>query len=762
MVTVTAGRAVGQHLFDLKEGQKAAAFAVLGDSGIDTPGEIVADYTLEAFLVLDNDSGQGALVPQLAAEPEFGKSHWRLQGRLEVRENVEHKDELLRHWGGDLYQVPALQEWTEDVPQRDDDAKFHRAFVFDAGLNAYVGQLDQSVYVHGLDRNRNIFWSLRVGCHRKLTPMTFRGCKAEAYHKAHFGTPGYDGSEHIRLNAEDIAYMEVQEAKIDREFIPKHTAAATRQLLSALRRQSDEPELTVTHYGSDGMHGPLDFHIQLTYRGQPVPDAPVRFDVTGQHKCLGDEFLVWDSPTRKWREVTRNKIFGVRWDLAPRTDAQGQVVLRFRGHFWGIRNLQPLPATICLEAEAASIPGKPLRKAQAVAVLKHTLFARTVYYSEGSITWPEVEPGHRIKKVTHGQWVNPANSAHDLWRIYGLITLGYDKPFVPPRTKDGFFWLPLEPNTILQIDPHRRVDNPSTARDPRKPNAPLRHPLAGYATSLDVDDAFWKMPAGSGVGLEVEWIDGTAGLFFVHREEKQNGLFVLLSPSVSTMTGDRNILFIQQEAEQEAVEYVVKKVLRKAVTGSNPVGTAVEVGIMAYDVADLTFDIAKAIAMNTGTPYELPKGGTFIRLRSEIGCLRNDDGKTSTLYCLSGSPAVFTPDGRAIEAKPGEAIRFDVGGAVQPPVAAEMPSVLRDALAALNDPPPPHGGPDALAPTAEAVPSRPSESVPGASGGPPADARSTPERARTRTWVAGIVATLLVLASLGVVAIRKARYGERQ
>lgn len=706
LLSAASGPSVAQHLFDLKADQKAGPFLVLGDRGLDTPGEIYAEYTLEATLVLDNDTGQAAIVPQSPGAPVPGKSHWKLSATLEVEEKVDNKAELLRQWGGDAYQTPRAKEWTEQVPPRDEDIKFLRPFQFDSALNAYVGQNDETVHVHGLERKRALFWSLRVRADRStIGSLTFRGGhKADDYQKTHTSTADYDSAEFTRLLKEDVAYQEAQAKKVETEYVPKNVLEAARQLLASLRTQSEAPELSVTHFGSDGVHGPLDFYIELKHRGRPVPDAPVRFDVTGQHKFLADEFLVLDPSTRKWREVTRNKIFGVGWDLAPRTDANGQIVLRFRGDFWRIKNLQPLPAAVRLEAEAPGLPGKPTIRAQAEAVVKHRLFARGVHYRQGAITYPEIEPGHRIKRITHGQWVHPGGNSGDLWRIYSLITLGYDGPFVPPRSKDGYFWMPLEPNTILQIDPHRRVANPSTARDLHNPDAPNRHPLAAFATSLEKDDPDWQMPVASAVGLEVEWLDGTAGFFFVEREEKENGLFVLLSPDVSTINQKRTILFIQQEAEQKSAEYVVKKVLRRAVGGQ--VAAAVEIGIMAYEVADLAFDVVQAIAIGTGAPYQLPNGGTFIRLRSEIGCLRNDDGRTCTLYCHSGSPAVFTPDGRAVEARPGEAIRFDVGGAVDPPVATPMPAALRDALGILNDPPPP----------AEAVPA---PSVPPSSPTPP-------------------------------------------
>lgn len=430
-----------------------------------------------------------------------------------------------------------------------------------------------------------------------------------------------------------------------------------------------EYRISVTKFGDDFKHHPLEFEIYVTRDNKPVANAPVTFDVTGGSKALNDNFLVLDRQSNQWKVVGRDKIYGITSAKALRTGQDGKISIHFLADFERMRLLNvSFPFSITLTAFCKPDGEDKELSGTANIDAKHVAYARAAYFQLGDITYAErINPLNdkltRNKRVERYSWSNVvteySGSSSD---IYDRISMN-GKPYQPPN-EDAQYWLPLDDDALLRMD--------------YTPRGPV---MASYQRTS------WLPPLASGIALEIEWIDGTQGQFSIHNDDNSDRAIIAVripnsAGRIQGLTGERVVYFAMAQTVENAGEFVARRAL--LATFATPAGAAaVEVGWFLYEIVDKTKDAADFLKALTGGEVDLGGGGTFIRLKSEVAQYPNPNGGM-TLYTFEGSPSVYDSQRKAFTAKAGQAIDFKIGGAVSTPVFRDPPASAKANLRLLG------------------------------------------------------------------------------
>jgi hypothetical protein len=178
--------------------------------------------------------------------------------------------------------------------------------------------------------------------------------------------------------------------------------------------------------------------------------------------------------------------------------------------------------------------------------------------------------------VTRGPWLNVATElASESWKFYDRITLN-GKTYRPP-VSNGSYWLPLESDTLLKIDySQRATENPES----RPVNL---HPM------VPKPERFSQPLLGSGIALNIEWIDGTIGQFAVHNDDNSSKpvIAIRLPDSAGRVPGqkfDRLAYFAMAQAKEEVVEFTAENLMiAHAVLLGTGAETVVAAGWIVYN-----------------------------------------------------------------------------------------------------------------------------------------------------------------------------------
>jgi hypothetical protein len=465
----------------------------------------------------------------------------------------------------------------------------------------------------------------------------------------------------------------------------KYRDAYAAALLAKLDRPQRVRRIEVTAYdGSDHRHLPLTFWVDVTEDGTPLSGEPVRLEVVGEARCLADRWAFWNSSTSQWTEVedfnlALNAIDGRD---APRTDADGRVIVRLFLDFGRIRMLNvPLPQRIGVRASVDN--GNPADTERitggAAMVARHGAFVRALYYSppDGPLVPVAVLEAARSRTLDGGaswqeRWTRPAGQ--EVVRREGVrdrvaIGRGERLPEEVVFERPDFYVGFPSPEARLLVD--ARPDDEPRSRS--------------------------YLPTGSGIGVHVLWLDGTEGIFMVHAPGVLDAMISGV-PNRSMTSGRQALSHVVRFLVGQGTDLLVKTaVVGTATTLGGPVA-----GGYAFVIAESVMTTNDIIESHGGY---LPDNAHLVILRSEIAVTSDENGRP-VLHVFEGSPGVVGADGTETVVTDGQALDLLPEGGVgtvrsAAPGAAAL--AMRDALQMMGPPlpdavqamrPPVRGGPE--------------------------------------------------------------------
>ncbi len=441
---------------------------------------------------------------------------------------------------------------------------------------------------------------------------------------------------------------------------------------AALLAKHDRPRtvrsLKVAAYdGSDHRHLPLTFWAEVTEDGDPLVGEPVRLEVVGEVRCLADRWAWWDSSEKRWIEVEEfnlalNTIDGAD---APRTDGAGRVIVRFFLDFGRIRMRNvPLPQRIGVAASVDS--GNPADAERvtggATMVVRHGAFVRAVHYSPpgGPLVPLAVLEAVRSRTLDPGgswqeRWTRPAGQ--EVVRREGVhhrITIGRGERLAEDvvfERPDFYIGVP-GPEAQLLVD--ARPDDEPRSRS--------------------------YLPTGSGIGVQVLWLDGTEGIFMVHAPGVLDAMISGV-PNRSMTSGGQAMSHVVHFLVGQGTDLLVKSAVVGAATAlGGPVA-----GGYAFVIIESVMATKDVIESHGGY---LPDNAHLVILRSEVAVTSGESG-TPVLHVFEGSPGVVGRDGSETVVRDGQSLDLLPGGAVGAPRRAapsDSALAMRDVLQTMGPP----------------------------------------------------------------------------